>query len=317
MHRLLVTLADARRTARRTEQLHDRQLATDADLDAATAGVLVAQAQLRSGEAQLAQVAASLRQCEVNEQHARIYSPIDGIVISRSVDIGQTVAARMQAPTLFTIAADLSRLRLKAAVGESDIGLVREGQGVIFHVDAYPGESFTGAVRQVRLQPTTSQNVVTYTTMIDVPNAGLRLRPGMTATTTIEIARRDGVVRVPNTVLRFRPTTAMFDALGQPRPAGKTTIPGGPAGAGQPAAARQGLAWVWANGRLAPVTIRAGITDGTYTEILEGAPPADTQLVTTMAAPTATTASSSVASPLMQQNGPPPGLPPGPPGGPR
>lgn len=153
--------------------------------------------------------------------------------------------------------------------------------------------------------------------MIDVPNAGLRLRPGMTATTTIEIARRDGVVRVPNTVLRFRPTTAMFDALGQPRPAGKTAIPGGPAGAGQPAAARHGLAWVWANGRLAPVTIRAGITDGTYTEILEGAPPADTQLVTTMAAPTATTASSSVASPLMQQNGPPPGLPPGPPGGPR
>ena len=241
--RFQVTLEDARAKAARSEELSARQLITASDLDAARVAVRMAAAQLRAGEAQRVQADAALRQCEVNERHARIYSPIDGIVISRSVDVGQTVAASMQAPTLFAIATDLSRLRLKASVSESDIGLVREGQAVTFRVDVYSGETFTGSVTQVRLQPTTTQNVVSYTTIIDVPNTGLRLRPGMTATTTIEIARADGVVRVPNTALRFRPTAAVFTALGQPQPAGPATRSGGQPGsaAGGCGSSRRGM----------------------------------------------------------------------------
>ena len=313
--RFQVTLEDARAKAARSEELSARQLITASDLDAARVAVRMAAAQLRAGEAQRVQADAALRQCEVNERHARIYSPIDGIVISRSVDVGQTVAASMQAPTLFAIATDLSRLRLKASVSESDIGLVREGQAVTFRVDAYSGETFTGSVTQVRLQPTTTQNVVSYTTIIDVPNTGLRLRPGMTATTTIEIARADGVVRVPNTALRFRPTAAVFTALGQPQPAGPATRSGGQPGSAPAAAARPGGAWAWVNARLDPVPLTTGISDGMYTQIVSGAPSASAQLVTSLTLPTAAKAASpSTASPLMQQNGPPP--PPGGMGGP-
>jgi HlyD family secretion protein len=252
-------------------------------------------------------VNASVRQCEVNEQHARIYSPIDGIVISRNVDVGQTVAASMQAPTLFTIAADLSRLRLKALVSESDVGLVRVGQAVTFRVDAYPGETFAGAVTQIRLQPNSSQNVVTYTTMIDVPNAALRLRPGMTATTAIEIARRTAAARVPNTALRFRPTAEMFAALGQPQPAGPAARSGKPA-----AAARPSLVWTQVDGRLQAIPLNTGISDGTYTEVVGAAPPATVALITGMTV-SAGAKSASLASPLMQQGGPPPGMAPPPP----
>jgi HlyD family secretion protein len=316
VERLRVTLEDAQAKAARSEELNARQLITISDLDSARVSVRVAAAPLRAGEAQLVQASASLHQCEVNEQHARIYSPIAGTVISRSVDVGQTVAASMQAPTLFTIAANLSRLRLKASVSESDIGLVREGQAVTFHVDAYTVETFTGSVTQVRLQPTTTQSVVTYTTIIDVPNAGLRLRPGMTATTTIEIARANGVVRVPNTALRFRPTAAMFTTLGQPQPAGPAMRSGGQPGSSPAAAARPGGAWAWANERLEPVRLTTGISDGMYTQIVSGAPPASAQLVTSLTLPAAAkTSASSTASPLMQQNGPPP-PPPGAMGGP-
>jgi HlyD family secretion protein len=314
VERLRVTLADARVTADRTVRLHARQLATTSELDAASVAVRLAEAQLRSGEAQLTQVKASLRQCEVNEQHARIYSPIEGIVISRSVDVGQTVAASMQAPTLFTLAADLSRLRLKASVGEADVGQVREGQVVRFRVDAYPGESFSGSVTQIRLQPTTSQNVVTYTAMIDVPNPEFRLRPGMTATTTIEIARRDQVTRVPNTALRFRPTAAMFAALGQPQPVAAARRAGITPGPPPAATTRPAIVWAWAEGHLQAVSIATGVSDGSYTEVVRDAPADTVQLVTSLAVPT-TARSASVASPLMQQNGPPPGMPPPPPPG--
>jgi HlyD family secretion protein len=304
VERLQVALEDARATLGRAEGLDGKQLITRSDLDAARLAVRVAEAQLRAGGAQLVQARASVEQCLVNEQHARIDSPIDGIVISRSVDVGQTVAASMQAPTLFTIALDLSHLRLKASVSESDIGLIREGQPVRFRVDAYADQAFTGTVSQVRLQPTSTQNVVTYTTIVDVPNPSLRLRPGMTAQTSIEIARRDAATRVPNTALRFRPTSAMFAALGQAAPTS-----GGPGG--RAAGARL---WMWVNRQLRPVAVRTGITDGTYTEILDGAPGADVELVTNLSVPVASAKATSTSSPLMQ-NGPPAGMPPPPPGG--
>ena len=153
-----------------------------------------AEAQLRSQEAGVTQSQASLRQNQVNLAHTVIESPIDGLVISRNVDVGQTVAASMSAPTLFVLAADLTKMQVLASLDESDVGRIRPGQSVRFRVDAFPTEEFTGSVTQVRLQPTTVQNVVTYQTVIDVPNPGLKLKPGMTANVNIEIARRTNVL---------------------------------------------------------------------------------------------------------------------------
>ena len=134
------------------------------------------------------------------------------------MDVGQTVAASLQAPELFVIAADLTEMRVIANVDESDVGRIRPEQRVSFVVDAYPDETFAGTVSQIRLEPIVQQNVVTYATVIDAPNLDLKLKPGMTATATIEIARRDDVVRVPNAALRFRPTAETFMALNQPAP---------------------------------------------------------------------------------------------------
>ena len=170
----------------------------------------------------MTQSQASLRQNQVNLAHTVIESPIDGLVISRNVDVGQTVAASMSAPTLFVLAADLTKMQVLASLDESDVGRIRPGQAVRFRVDAFPTDEFTGSVTQVRLQPTTVQNVVTYQTVIDVPNPGLKLKPGMTANVNIEIARRTNVLRVPNGALRFRPTAETFAALGQTPPPGGT-----------------------------------------------------------------------------------------------
>ncbi len=218
LDRLGVSLEDARTKLRRAESLAARQLLAAQELEAAQVAVRTVETQIKSQEASVTQAKASLSQSSVNLQHTVIEAPIDGIVISRSVDVGQTVAASMNAPTLFTIAADLTKMQVNANVDESDVGRIRPGQVVKFRVDAYPLEEFTGTVAQVRLNPTTTQNVVTYATVIDVPNSALKLKPGMTANVTIEIAKRTDVIRVPNAALRFRPTADTFTALGQPVP---------------------------------------------------------------------------------------------------
>ena len=159
-----------------------------------------------------------MNQAQLNLSHTIITAPIDGIVIGRSVDAGQTVAASLSSPTVFSIAADLAEMQVSASIDESDIGRIRPAQRVTFQVDAYPDERFTGTVAQVRLQPSVVQNVTTYSVIIDVPNRALKLKPGMTANVAIEIAARENVVRVPNAALRFRPTAAMFAALGQAAP---------------------------------------------------------------------------------------------------
>ncbi|MCX6551677.1 MAG: efflux RND transporter periplasmic adaptor subunit, partial [Acidobacteria bacterium] len=249
LDRLKVTLEDARSKLKRTENLAARKLIAPHDLEAAQVAVRSAEAQIKSAEASVVQSQASLSQNEVNLQHTVIEAPIDGIVISRNVDVGQTVAASMNAPVLFIIAADLAKMQVNANVDESDVGRIRPGQVVKFRVDAYPLEEFVGSVSQVRLQPIVSQNVVTYATVIDVPNPQLKLKPGMTANVTIEIARRTDVMRVPNASLRFRPTNDIFAALNQPVPpemqrgAGGAGGFGGRQGAqGGPGAATQGAA---------------------------------------------------------------------------
>ena len=218
VERLRVGVDDAATQLVRAEGLAARALIADTELDAARVAVRSAEAQLKSAEAQVTQAQASLSQNEVNLEHTVIRAPIDGIVTSRLVDVGQTVAASFQAPELFVIAADLTKMRVIANIDESDIGRIRPNQRVTFTVDAYPAEEFEGAVTQIRLEPIVTQNVVTYATVIDAPNPELKLKPGMTATISLEIARRENVLRIPNAALRFRPTPEVFAALNQPVP---------------------------------------------------------------------------------------------------
>ena len=218
LSRLHVSLADARQKLERAKQMSTKQLIPQTELETAEVNVKMAEAQIRSSEAALTQARAQLNNQKVNLGYTTISAPIDGIVISRNVDQGQTVAASMNAPTLYIIAADLTKMQVVANIDEADVGRMRPGQPVTFRVDAYPTDTFTGTVTQVRLQPAVVQNVVTYSTVITVPNPELKLKPGMTANVTIEIARRNDVLRIPNRALAFRPTPEMFAALNQPVP---------------------------------------------------------------------------------------------------
>lgn len=231
LERLRVALSDAQTKLMRARELSERGLLPRADLDTAEVNVRSAEAQIRSADAQVTQAQASLSQTQVNLEHTVITSPIDGLVISRTVDVGQTVAASMQTPTLFLLAADLTKMQVVASLDESDVGRIRPKQAVTFRVDAYPNQTFRGIVSQVRLEPKVLQNVVTYATVIDVPNDNLRLKPGMTATVSVEIARATNVLRVPNAALRFRPTPDIFAALGQAEPAADVSRGAGAAGA--------------------------------------------------------------------------------------
>jgi HlyD family secretion protein len=218
LERLRVALADAVQKLERAKVLFEKQLLPRTELETAEVTVNSAKAQIRSSEAGLTQAKSQLNTAQVNLAHTVIAAPIDGIVISRAVEPGQTVNAGMSAPTLFILAADLTKMQVNANIDEADVGRMRPGQAVTFRVDAYPTETFTGSVQQVRLQPTTVQNVVTYQTVIEVPNPELKLKPGMTATVNIEVARRNNVLRIPTAATRFRPTEEIFAALKQPVP---------------------------------------------------------------------------------------------------
>jgi HlyD family secretion protein len=219
LERNRVELADAQTKYTRAKELANRQLLPLSDLDTAKVAVDAAQAQLVSSQAQVTQAEATLNQNQVNVEHTIIAAPIDGIVIQRSVDVGQTVAASLQSPTLFIIAADLTKMQVNASIDEADVGRIRPGQTVTFRVDAYPGQQFEGSVAQIRLQPVVVQNVTTYATIINVPNPELKLKPGMTANLRVQIATRSDVLRVPNAAIRFRPTNDIFAALNQTPPA--------------------------------------------------------------------------------------------------
>jgi HlyD family secretion protein len=218
LERLKVALADSRQKLDRAQQLSAKDLIPRTDLESAQIDVQSAEAQLKSAQAAVVQARAQLNNQRVSLGYTTITAPIDGIVISRNVDAGQTVAASMNAPTLFVLAADLTKMEVLATVDESDVGRMRPGQHVTFHVDAYPNDRFNGTVSQVRLQATTVQSVVTYATVITVPNPELQLKPGMTANVTIEVTRRNNVLRVANAATRFRPTEEMFAVLNQSVP---------------------------------------------------------------------------------------------------
>jgi HlyD family secretion protein len=222
------TVADMRQKYERAQALFAEQLVPASDLETARANYDGAVAQLKANDAAVSQAEANVNLAEVDLNHTVITTPIDGVVISRSVDVGQTVAASFQAPVLFVIANDLTRMQVNAAVDEADVGRVQPGLEVSFRVDAYADRSFAGRVEQVRLQPQTIQNVVSYNTIITVDNSEQKLMPGMTATVSVIVRRAENVLRLPAAALRFRP--AGFEAEGGrgPRSAG----PSGPAATG-------------------------------------------------------------------------------------
>ena len=262
-----VGVEDAAVKLGRAEKLNANQLIAQADLDSARVARDGAAAALQSAGAQVVQARASLAQSEVMLTHTIIRSPTSGIVLARNVEIGQTVSASLQTPTLFVIARDLGTMQVSASVDESDIGRVAVGQPVTFSTDAYVGETFEGRVTEVRLQPVVTQNVVTYTTIISVPNPGLKLKPGMTATVSIEIARQDDTLRVPAAALRFHPDADVFASLGQEVPKSRSAqaSQAGPnARSSRPAGAPGSRAVLWqaVDGTLSPIPVTVGVSDG-------------------------------------------------------
>jgi HlyD family secretion protein len=280
VERMDAVVADAKRTLDRTRQLVEAGAAPRQQLDSAEAAMnqtsaqrqqAVAQlnqsraqaqsaaSQLNAARAQAAQAAASVQLASVNVEKTVIRAPIDGVIVARNVDVGQTVAASLQAPTLFLIANDLTRMQVLADIDEADVGQLQEGARVSFTVDAYPRDTFEGRISQVRLSPQTVQNVVTYTAVIDVANPDLKLKPGMTANVTATIQERENALAVPNGALRFQPQ-------------GEAASNGGGAQAGQNTR-RRGAPVVWrvrGDKKLEPVSIRTGISDGAKTEVVSG-----------------------------------------------
>jgi HlyD family secretion protein len=283
--RLAVMVSDTDTKLQRAQTLAARQLIAATDLQAAEIAKKTAEAQLRAADAQVRQARATLSQQQVNLAKTVIASPIDGIVISRAVDVGQTVAASLQAPTLFTIAADLSQMQVNANIDESDLGAIQDGMPVTFKVDAYPTDTFRGVVKQIRLNPVVQQNVVTYAAIVSAPNAEFKLKPGMTANLTMEVARRDDVLRVPVSALRFRPSAAVLARFG-----GVSKSPSRP---------DPGTVWVFENDTLRAVTVKTGVTDGMFTEIVGGQVNEGEKVATRATVPDATTRSSSGSNPLM------------------
>lgn len=253
-----VQARDAERQALRAEAMAAQKLITESDRDTARANADAAQAGVAAAEGVMAQTRAALNQARINLAYTEIISPTDGVVISRNVDVGQTVAAALQAPTLFVIAQDLRQMQVDTNVAESDIGKLRQDMPVSFTVDAYPSERFRGSIRQIRNAPQTVQNVVTYDAVIGVDNAELKLRPGMTANVTFAYADKADVLRVANAALRFRPPQELL-------PKGAA---GAPANSGR-AGDRRTL-WLLRDGVPQAVSVRLGISDGSYTEIVEG-----------------------------------------------
>jgi HlyD family secretion protein len=277
-------------TAKRKEELVEQKAAAPADLDNARAA-------LRQAEAFLQVRMANLEKARVDLDHCTIYSPIDGTVISRNVDVGQTVAATMNAPVLFTVANDLTKMQIDSNVAEADVGSVEVGQEVEFTVDAFPSRTFHGKVEQVRNAATTVQNVVTYDVVVSVANDDLKLKPGMTANVSVIVAHRDEALKLPNAALRFRP----------PEAPGKTTAASSPTpkpGGGRPSgsagrAKTEREVYVLPAGAAEPkaVQVKLGLSDGIHTEVLEGLQEGD-EVVTGMNAPQTASAPQRPSNPL-------------------
>jgi HlyD family secretion protein len=252
-----VTLRDTKTTYERNETLYAKNFIAKSDLDTAETNYLSALSQIKVAEAQIQQAQAALDSASINLKYSRILSPVNGTVISRNVDIGQTVAASFQTPTLFTIAQDLTKMQIDTSVDEADIGKVNVGQTAAFTVDAYPELTFHGKVAVVRNAPITVSNVVTYDAVITVDNTSLKLKPGMTANVSIETATAPGALRVPNAALRFKPATTGKGDVNNTEQKGTK-------------AAKGPSVWILENKKPKYTKISTGISDGNYTEVTSG-----------------------------------------------
>jgi len=255
---------DGKLQLERAQALFERKAIAQQDLDTARANSRAADGDLVAAKGNLQQAKASLHQAEVNLQYTTIISPTTGVVISRSVDVGQTVAASLSAPTLFLIAEDLTKMQVDTSVSEADIGKLKSGMSATFTVDAYPTKTFRGQIRQLRNAPQTVQNVVTYDAVIDVDNSELKLKPGMTANVTFVYAERDDVLRLPSAALRFRPPPALVE--GRAEAAGKSAR----ADTDGPKSAARRSIWVLRGAAATSVPISIGISDGSHVEVTEG-----------------------------------------------
>ncbi|HUD00275.1 MAG TPA: efflux RND transporter periplasmic adaptor subunit [Candidatus Polarisedimenticolaceae bacterium] len=276
-----VGVADTLRTLERNRQLRKKELMAQSDLDAAQAAYDAAIAQVEVNRAQAAQAQAALKQATVDLNNTVIRSPVDGLVISRNVDVGQTVAASLQAPTLFTIANELARMEVHTNVDEADVGNVKEGQEVTFTVDAFPSRRFRGRVHQVRNAPIVVQNVVTYVAVVRIDNKELLLKPGMTANVQFLVSRKEDVLTIPNMAMRFKPPEEKEEAqellrreqsrtapkVGERRTSRQSAARGsGAVGGGT----RRARIYLLKDDKAQPVEIQLGITDGSRTEIRSG-----------------------------------------------
>ena len=287
-----VSLANTKKQMDRALELYKKDLLSDEEKEAVEASFYSAKSDLQSAQAGLARAKSQLDSSNVDLAYTVIKSPVDGVVINRAVNVGQTVAASYQAPLLFQIANDLSKMQVECSVDEADIGKVMENQQVSFTVDAYPDDNFEGIVKQVRYSPEVISNVVTYTTIVEVDNPEIKLRPGMTATVSIVVGEAKNKLLVPNTALRFNPPqevlTAVFTEMRNKRQAEQGQSASGDNSGSQTAAQKsapsnhqftrgqgggmrmQDMASVWVedeNGKLKMIFIQTGVTDNIYTEI--------------------------------------------------
>ena len=272
-----VTLADAERTLARNKKLLADGIISQADYDVAETALQSARASVKASEGSVAQTRGALMQSRTNLRYSVIRSPVDGVVISRTIDIGQTVAASFQTPTLFTIAKDLTKMQIEVSVDEADISRIQLDQKATFTVDSYPEQTFGGKVVQIRSAPIITQNVVTYVVVVNVDNNELKLKPGMTANVSIEVARKDDVLKLPPAALRFKPKTKTEDAkakgseergsANKQRPAAGSPDQGGKPG-GRKAGNDQQV-YILKDNKPVAVKIRTGIANNSSIELVE------------------------------------------------
>jgi HlyD family secretion protein len=266
--RVKAQLIQAEKELVRARELQKKELISPSDLDAAVATFDSLAAQVKVAEAGVAQAQASMESSMVSLRYTTIVSPIDGIVISRNVDVGQTVAASLSAPTIYVIADDMKKIQIQASVAEADIGRIKEDMDVTFTVDAYRTDRFKGKVSQIRLSATTLQNVVTYTVMINAVNTGGKLLPGMTANVSFEIAQYQDILKIPNAALRFTPAADPAAAKAEaPAEPAAPRVPGQPRGK---RAEQQSRVWVQSPTGPVAVLVTADATDGQSTRLVKG-----------------------------------------------
>lgn len=306
-----VSVADTERTLERTKALRKRDLVAQSELDAAQTAYDAALAQLEVNKAQVAQAQAALNQAQVDLDNTVIRSPVDGIVISRTVDVGQTVAASLQAPTLFTIANDLAKMEVHTNVDEADIGKVWAGQDVTFTVDAYPARRFRGKVFQVRNAPTVVENVVTYNAVVRIDNKELALKPGMTANVDFVVGERKDVLLIPNMAVRFKLPDQKDDARDllrrESRWATSSTGVRRSGGRSRDGAGRDGRRvriYVVKNLSAQPVEVQIGISDGSRTEVTGGDLNEDDEVIIAVSSSARADNQSGITNPFQQQSRP-------------